>query len=226
MMMNKDIIIMGLVMVAAVLLLSAAVVTATTNEKVYAQFTPQDLVEFPTPTFSQRIEAAETNTEINLQAIDHLLEIISIEHVAGMAEAALVRDDTAFSYHNSRIDFGMWSIHIQLSYVTPGQVELVNVVESENATDNILNVTLVDNSAANIQEILGLMSERYASTLTENDVQAVSDRIQFHIKNMRNEISFSVPPEDVEIIGGMWVPIEELRALDAQFNPPSSLVLP
>ena len=43
---------------------------------------------------------------------------------------------------------------------------------------------------------------------------------------MRDEISFSVPPEQVQIMGGMWVPIDELREREAELNPASTLVLP
>lgn len=174
-----------------------------------------------------RIEAAETNTDIDLQRIDDILSTVSTEYIPTLQEATLAGDVNAFSAYQNQINSAMWDIHLELSYVTPEQVELVNVVENESATDTVLNVTLVDDSAAKIQEILGTLFAMYTfDTPTQNDIEVIMARMQCHIQNMRNEISFSVPPEDVQIVGGMWVPIEELRALEAQFNPPSTLVLP
>lgn len=169
------------------------------------------------PTISDRIEAAETNTDINLQRINDILNVVSTEYIPTLEEAALAGDTVTSSDYRNQIDFAMWDIHLELSYVTPDQVELVNVVENnESATDTVLNVTYVEDSAVKIQENLGVLLARQLSDntpATQNDIEAIMDRMQFHIQNMRNEISFSVPPEDVQIVGGMWVPIEELREL-------------
>jgi hypothetical protein len=219
-------------------LLTAVVLSALMTAEVYAQTTtlPPSLQTPPglsmditsDPTVSDRIEAAETNTDIDLQRIDGILLQVSTEYVPILREATLAGDTATSSDYRNQIDSSMWDIHLELSYVTPDQVELVNVVENETATDTVLNVTYVDDSAVKIQEILGTLFaiQLFEDPLTQNDIEAIADRIQFHVQNMRNEISFSAPPEDVEIIGGMWVPIEELRALEAELNPPSTLVLP
>jgi hypothetical protein len=184
-----------------------------------------------TPTISERIETAETNTEIDIQQIDEILQQVSTEYIPALYQAAVEYDDNAFSENNNQIDDLMWDIRLAVSYVTPEQVTLTNVVENVSvpSNDTMLNVTLIDDSASRVQELTGYIFGRYTSqfsTLTENDAQAMTDRMQYHVKNMRNELGFSLPPEQVRLIGGMSVTIDELRALEAELNPPSTLVLP
>ncbi len=221
------------VVITMMMMMMMMVLTTTTSAAVvapsYAQAQQLQMDIASDPTVSDRIEAAETNTDIDLQRIDDILNTVSTEYIPILQEAQLAGDVNTASDYRNQIDSSMWDIHLELSYVTPEQVELVNVVENETATtDTVLNVTYVDDSAAKIQEILGTLFaiNLFGDPLTQNDLQAIVDRMQFHIQNMRNEISFSVPPEDVQIVGGMWVPIEELRRLEAELNPPSTLVLP
>lgn len=159
------------------------------------------------------------------------MQQVSTEYIPALYQAAVAYDDDAFSENNNQIGDLMWDIRLAVSYVTPEQVTLTNVVENVSApmNDTTLNVTLIDDSATKVQELTGYIFGRYTSqfsTLTENDAQAMTDRMQYHVKNMRNELGFSVPPEQVRPIGGMWVSYEELKALEAELNPPSTLILP
>jgi hypothetical protein len=121
----------------------------------------------------------------------------------------------------------MWQIRLEISYVTPEQVELVNGLEEQSEIENReLNITFIDETAPGVQGNTGTLFSMYLfDDLTENNIEQIMSRLTERLLSIRSEIIFSVPLDEVQIIGGMTVPIEELRALEAQYNPPSNLLL-
>jgi hypothetical protein len=116
---------------------------------------------------------------------------------------------------------------LEISYVTPEQVELVNGLEEQSEIENReLNVTFIDETAAGVQGNTGTLFSMYLfDDLTENNIEQIMSRLTELLLSIRSEIIFSIPLDEVQIIGSMTVPIEELRALEAQYNPPSNLLL-
>jgi hypothetical protein len=209
--------------VAALAPLLLLLLTLVTTTSVYAQPVLGSIDEV---TLSERIEVAETNTDIDLQLINDLVET-GLEQVAILEAATTAGDDNAFSISRAQLSDTMWDIRLEISYVTPEQVELVNGLEEQDQIENReLNITFVDETASNVQENTGTLFSMYLfDDLTENNIEQIMSRLTEQLLSIRSEIIFSVPLDEVQIIGGMTVPIEELRALEAQYNPPSNLLL-
>lgn len=162
-----------------------------------------------------------------MQRINGLVET-GLEQVVTLEAATTARDDDAFSIARAQLSDTMWDIRLEISYVTPEQVQLVNALDEESSqVDNReLNVTFIDETASNVQGNTGTLFSLYlVDELTENDIEAIMSRLTEQLLSIRNEITFSVPLEQVQIIGGMVYPIEELRVLEQQYNPPSTLNL-
>jgi hypothetical protein len=178
-------------------------------------------------TTADRIEAAETNTGIDIQRISDLLEQ-AVAHAAIMKIGVSTGDQNTYSTGRAQLSETMWQIRLEVSYITPDQVELVNGLEQrEDGIENTeLNVTLIDETAEGVQSNTGTVSAMILfNELTPNNLDQIMNRIVEQLGIIKDEIRFSVPLDEVEIIGGMIVPIEQLRELEAQFNPPSNLIL-
>jgi hypothetical protein len=217
-----------------ILLVAAAASSTTTTSAVYAQTPLPPLTTSPPllgeigegTTVSDRIEAAETNTDIDIQRISDMLEKATAQVII-LQTSASVRDDSAFSVAQAELSDAMWQIRLEISYVTPEQVELVNGLDEQSEGENReLNVTFVDETATEVQSNSGTLSDMYmVNELTENNIEQITSRILEQLGDIKEEITFSVPLDEVEIIGAMTVPIEELRELEAQSNTSSDLIL-
>jgi hypothetical protein len=214
----------------------SAAASSTITSVVYAQTPPlPPLTTSPpllgeigegTTTVSDRIQAAEANTDIDIQRISDMLEKATAQVII-LQTAASVRDDSAFSIAQAELSDAMWQIRLEISYVTPEQVELVNGLDEQSEGENgELNVTFVDETATEVQSNSGTLSDMYmVNELTENNIEQITSRILEQLGDIKEEITFSVPLDEVEIIGAMTVPIEELRELEAQSNTSSDLIL-
>jgi hypothetical protein len=81
-----------------------------------------------------------------------------------------------------------------------------------------------DNAIAEaIQGDTGTLTAMYLfNELTQDNIEQIASRMIDQLASIKDEITFSAPLEEVQIIGGMVVPIEELRALEAQYGSPPS----
>jgi hypothetical protein len=133
--------------------------------------------------------------------------------LVGLRLASGLQDESSIAQSTAQLKETMLQIILEVSFVTPEQVELVNPIPVNETVENTeLNVTLIDEAATQTIADTGTLSAMFIfGELTEQNIEWVTSKMLDQLASIKDEITFSVPIDEVEIIGNP-TPIEELRA--------------